>query len=192
VTAAGSVPVQLGWKATDDRVLQSVKGTSPAAATFTPTATSWSAYAKANSALAWSLTAADAAGNITGSTATRTVSLMYETSSVRTGTWKTSTSSNHLGARAYYSSVRNATATYAFTGRSVGLIATRATNFGAFYVYLDGVKTAFVDTKGSSTAYRQILWTKTWSTSAKHTIKIVVAGTSGRPTVVTDGIAYIK
>jgi hypothetical protein len=49
-----------------------------------------------------------------------------------------------------------------------------------------------VDTKGSSMAYRQILWTKTWSTSAKHSIKIVVAGSSGRPTVVTDGIAYMK
>jgi hypothetical protein len=103
--------------------------------------------------------------------ATRTTSLIHETGSVRTGTWRATTSSFYLGGKAYYASTRNATASYTFTGRSVGLIVKRATNVGAFYAYVDGVKTAFVDTKAASTAYRQTIWTKSWSTSAKHTVK---------------------
>ncbi|MBO0518515.1 N-acetylmuramoyl-L-alanine amidase, partial [Streptomyces beijiangensis] len=68
----------------------------------------------------------------------------------------------------------------------------RAATSGQAYVYVDGVKITTVDLKSSTTLYRQAIWTKTWSTSAKHTVKIVVVGTSGRPTVTTDGIAYVK
>jgi hypothetical protein len=42
VSTGGTVPVGHGWKATDNRLLQTVKATSPSAATFTPTTTSWS------------------------------------------------------------------------------------------------------------------------------------------------------
>jgi N-acetylmuramoyl-L-alanine amidase-like protein len=193
VSTGGSIPVALGWKVTDNTLLQSLKATSPSAATFTPTTTSWSAYAKANTSTIWSLTAADAAGNTRVSSVTRTASLLHETSSVRTGTWKTTSNSSYLGGgKAYYSSAKGATASYTVTGRSVGLIAARAANFGAIYVYVDGVKVSTVDLRASSGQFRQIVWSKSWSTSAKHTIKIVVAGTTGRPTVVTDGIAYIK
>jgi uncharacterized protein with LGFP repeats len=192
VSAAGSIPVRLGWKATDNTLLQSVKATSPSTATFTPTTTSWSTYSKANTSYVWSLTAADAAGNTGTSSATRTAALVNETSAARTGTWKTTTTSSYLGGKGLYSTAKGASASYTFTGRSVGLIAKRATNFGAFYVYVDGVKVATVDLKASASAYRQIVWTQSWSTSAKHTVKIVVAGTSGRPTVATDGMAYVK
>ncbi|HZE32646.1 MAG TPA: hypothetical protein VE198_14550, partial [Actinoallomurus sp.] len=84
-----------------------------------------------------------------------------------------------------------ATASWTITGRSVGLITRRATNTGKFSVYVDGVYAATIDTKSSSSLYRQIQWTKTWSTSGRHTIKIRVAATSGRPTVAIDGLAYI-
>ncbi|MEU6041551.1 N-acetylmuramoyl-L-alanine amidase [Actinomadura sp. NPDC047616] len=192
VTLGGSIPVKLGWKATDNTVLQSIRATSPTAATFSPTTTNWKSSAKSNASTVWSLTAADAAGNTRVSAVTRTGSLIHESGSRRTGTWKATSGSSYVGGRAYYSTARNASAAYTFTGRSVGLIVRRSTNYGAFYVYVDGVKTAYVDTRYSKSYYRQVVWTKTWSTSAKHTIKIVVAGTSGRPTVVTDGIAYIK
>lgn len=57
---------------------------------------------------------------------------------------------------------------------------------------MDGTKTATVDLRSSSTMYRNAVWTKSWSTSAKHTVKIVVVGTSGRPTITSDGLVYIK
>jgi hypothetical protein len=158
------IPVSLKWKVTDDRLLQSVKATSPSATTFTPTATS---------------------------SATRTASLRSDSSSNRNGTWKTTTNSQYLGGSGLYSSAKGATASWTVTTRSVALINKRTTSSGKLYVYVDGVYAATVDTRASSSLYRQIQWTRTWSTSARHTIKVKVAATSGRPTIALDGLAYI-
>jgi uncharacterized protein with LGFP repeats len=187
-----SIPVILSWKATDDRLLRSLKATRPAAKTFSTTTTAWSAWAKRGTSQLWSLTAADAAGNATASAVTRTSALVAETSATRTRTWKTTYNKSYLGGRGLYSATKGASASWTFTGRSVGLITKRAANLGALYVYIDGHKVATVDTRSSTTAYRKLLWAKNWSTSARHTIKIVVAHTSGRPTVAIDGIAYLR
>ncbi|MER5978553.1 hypothetical protein ABT142_18825 [Streptomyces sp. NPDC001857] len=53
------------------------------------------------------------------------------------------------------------------------------------YEGVDGTKTATVDLKSTTTAYRNALRTKTWSSAGKHTVKIVVSATSGRPAVIT-------
>jgi hypothetical protein len=185
------IPVSLKWKATDDRSLQSVKATSPSATTFTPTTTTWSAYAKPSASTAWSLTAADAAGNTAASSVTRTASLRSDSSSSRTGTWKTTTNSQYLGGSGIYSSATGATASWTITTRSVALINKRTTTSGKLYVYVDGVYTATIDTRASSSLYRQVQWTRAWSTSTRHTIKVKVAGTSGRPTIALDGLASI-
>jgi uncharacterized protein with LGFP repeats len=185
------IPVSLKWQVTDGRLLQSVKATSPTVTTFTPTTTSWSAYAKPAASTAWSLTAADAAGNTATSSVTRTTSLRSDSSSSRTGTWKTTTNSQYLGGTGLYSSATGATASWTVTTRSVALINKRTTTSGKFSVYVDGVYAATIDTRASSSLYRQVQWTRTWSTSTRHTIKIRVAGTSGRPTIALDGIAYV-
>jgi hypothetical protein len=185
------IPVSLTWKVTDGRLLQSVKATSPSAAAFAPTATNWSAYAKPAASTLWSLTAADAAGNTATSSTTRTASLRSDSSSTRTGTWKTSSNSQYLGGTSLYSSATGATASWTVTARSVALITKRTTTSGKFSVYIDGVYAGTIDTRASSTLYRQIQWTRIWSTSARHTIKIRVAGTSGRPTITLDGLASI-
>ncbi|POM23131.1 N-acetylmuramoyl-L-alanine amidase [Actinomadura rubteroloni] len=186
-----AVPVTLGWKATDNTLLAAVRATSPSAKTFSPTTTSWSATAKPGSAT-WALTATDAAGNAATSSVARTSALVSEQSAYRKGTWRTTTTSSYLGGRGLYSSSRGAYASWTFTGRSVGLIVKRAKNTGAVTVYVDGKKAGTLDTRASTTAYRQLAWTKAWSSSAKHTIKIVVAGTSGRPVVGIDGIATLR
>jgi uncharacterized protein with LGFP repeats len=187
-----AVPVRLGWKVTDDRLLQSVKATSPKAVTFGTTTTSWSYYAKPSTATTWALSAADAAGNTATSSVSRTTALTSESYASRHGTWYATSTSSYLGSHGLYSRSKGASLSWTFTGRSVGLIVKRSSSFGAFYVYVDGYKVATVDSKYSTTQYRQLIWTKTWSSSATHTVKIVVAGTSGRPTVASDGIAYIK
>lgn len=68
-------------------------------------------------------------------------------------------------------------------------IVSRATTSGQAVIYIDGTKTATVDLKATTTAYRNAMWTKSWSSAAKHTLEIVVTATSGRPTVTTDGMA---
>ncbi|MBW8484295.1 peptidoglycan recognition protein family protein [Actinomadura parmotrematis] len=185
------VPLALGWKVTDDRALKSVVATAPSSASFALTATRWNAGARPG-ARTWTLAATDVAGNRATSSVTRTAALVAETSATRTGTWKTSTTSSYLGGRGLYSSAKGASATWRFTGRSAGLIVKRASNVGAVYVYVDGRKVATLDTRAAKTAYRQLAYTRTWSSSAAHTIKIVVAGTAKRPTVGIDGIAYVR
>ncbi|GAA2171207.1 peptidoglycan recognition protein family protein [Actinomadura napierensis] len=190
--APTSVPVTLGWKATDNALLNSVKATSPAAKAFAGTATTWAATATPGAAQSWALTAADAAGNTAASAVSRSVALIPEGRSTRTGVWRqVPKTEDYLGGYGLYSSAKGASASWTFTGRAAGLIVKRAANTGAVTVYVDGKAAGTLDTRASKTAYRQIAWTRSWSTAGAHTIKIVVAGTSGRPAVGIDGIATI-
>ncbi|MER6530612.1 peptidoglycan recognition protein [Streptomyces sp. NPDC001508] len=187
-----AVPVTLGWKAADETALRQVKLLSPTAVTFGPTTTSSQRTAPSGSATTWSMRAYDWAGNYRTSSPSYTPVILQENSATKTGTWSTRSSSSYLGGTSYSSSAKNASLSWTFTGRSAGWVVSRASSSGQAYVYVDGTKVATVDLKSSGTLYRQAIWTKTWSSSAKHTVKIVVVGTSGRPTITTDGLVYIK
>ncbi|MFF2412502.1 N-acetylmuramoyl-L-alanine amidase [Streptomyces sp. NPDC058092] len=187
-----AVPVTLKWKATDAAALKEVRLTAPVAKTYGPTTTSASHTAKSGVATSWAMTAYDQAGNTAAASVSGTPVIVQESSATKTGTWTTKSSSSYLGGKSYSSSSKSASLSWTFTGRSVALVASRAATSGQVYVYVDGVKVSTVDLKSSTTKYRDALWTKSWSASAKHTVKIVVVATSGRPTITTDGIVYLK
>ncbi|MFI6880154.1 peptidoglycan recognition protein [Streptomyces sp. NPDC050400] len=187
-----SVPVTLGWKATDDKALREVKLLAPGTATFGPTTTSSSRTVASGTATTWSMRAYDYAGNYRNAFAASTPAILQETSAAKSGSWTTRSSSSYLGGKSYSSGSKGASLTWSFTGRSASWVVSRASSSGQAYVYVDGVKVSTVDLKSSTTAYRQAIWTKTWSSSASHKVKIVVVGTSGRPTITTDGLVYIK
>ncbi len=187
-----AVPVTLGWKATDNAALRYVKLLSPATATYGPTTTSSKRTAKSGTATTWSMRAYDYAGNYRTSSPSYTPVILQETSAIKSGSWTTRSSTSHLGGKSYSSGSKGASLTWTFTGRSASWVVSRASSSGQAYVYVDGVKVSTVDLKSSTTLYRQAIWIKTWSSSAKHTVKIVVVGTSGRPTITTDGLVYIK
>jgi hypothetical protein len=187
-----SAPVTLGWKAADDKALRYVKLLAPTTATFGPTVTGSSRTATPGTATTWTMRAYDYAGNYRTASASYTPVILQETSAIKSGTWTARSSTSYLGGKSYSSGSKGASLTWTFTGRSAAWVVSRASTSGQAYIYVDGVKTTTVDLKSSTTLYRQAIWTKTWSTSAKHTIKIVVVGTSGRPTVTTDGLVYIK
>ncbi|KOU55335.1 N-acetylmuramoyl-L-alanine amidase [Streptomyces sp. MMG1533] len=187
-----AVPLKLSWKAADSAALKQVSLTAPVAATYGPTVTTANHTAKSGAATAWSMTASDQAGNSATASVSGTPLIVQETSAVRSGTWTSKSSTNYLGGKSYSSSSKNASLTWTFTGRSVAWVVSRAATSGQAYVYVDGTKVTTVDLKSSTTKYRDAIWTKSWSGSAKHTVKIVVVGTSGRPTVTTDGIVYLK
>ncbi|MFE4826789.1 N-acetylmuramoyl-L-alanine amidase [Streptomyces sp. NPDC056672] len=187
-----AVPVTLSWKATDTAALRDVRLTTPVAKTYGPTTYSAAHTAKSGAASAWSMTAYDQAGNSATASVSATPTILQETSAVRSGTWTAKSSSSYLGGKSYSSSSKNASLTWTFTGRSAAWVVSRAATSGQAYVYVDGVKAATVDLKSSTTKYRDAIWTKTWSAGAKHTIKIVVVGTTGRPAVTTDGLVYLK
>jgi uncharacterized protein with LGFP repeats len=187
-----AVPLKLSWKATDSAALKQVKLTAPVTATYGPTVTTANHTAKSGVATTWSMTASDQAGNTAAASVSGTPVILQETSAVRSGTWASKSSTSYLGGKSYSSSSKNASLTWTFTGRSVAWTVSRATTSGQAHIYVDGTRTATVDLKSSTTKYRDAIWTKSWATSAKHTFKIVVVGTSGRPTVTTDGIVYLK
>lgn len=190
--SSSAVPVTLAWKATDNASLHSTALTSPFARTFAATTTSYHTSAKPGVSTTWAMRATDTAGNYTTASVARTPVIMQEYSSTHTGTWTRRTSTSYLGGASYSSGSKGASITWSFTGRSVSWIVSRASSSGQAYVYVDGVKVATVDLQSSTTLYRQAIWTRTWSGSAGHQLKIVVVGTSGRPTITTDGIAVIK
>ncbi|MFD4975745.1 N-acetylmuramoyl-L-alanine amidase [Streptomyces sp. NPDC058424] len=187
-----AVPVTLSWKAADNAALKEVRLTAPAAATYGPTTTGASLTATSDAASTWSLTAYDQAGNTGTATVSGTPVIVQETAAAKTGTWTSKSSTSYLGGNSFTSSAKNASLTWTFTGRSVAWLVSRASTSGQADIYVDGTKTATVDLKSATTKYRDAIWTKTWPTSAKHTIKIVVVGTTGRPAVTTDGIVYLK
>ncbi|WP_406159850.1 peptidoglycan recognition protein [Streptomyces canus] len=187
-----AAPVTLGWKAADSQALKQVSLLSPTTATFGPTTTSSSRTAKPGTASTWSMKAYDVAGNTRTSSPSYTPMILQETSATKSGSWTTRSSTSYLGGKSYSSGSKGASLTWTFTGRSAAWVVSRASTSGQAYVYVDGTKVATVDLKSSTTAYRQAIWTKSWSSSAKHTVKIVVVGTSGRPTITTDGLVYIK
>jgi hypothetical protein len=187
-----AVPVTLGWKAADDKALREVKLLSPTTAAFGPTTTTSSRTAASGTASAWSMRAYDFAGNYRTSSPSYTPVILQETSAVKSGTWTSRSSASYLGGKSYSSGSKGASLTWTFTGSSASWVVSRASSSGQAYVYVDGVKVSTVDLKSSTTQYRQAIWTKTWSSSATHKVKIVVVGTSGRPTITTDGLVYIK
>ncbi|MFJ3966678.1 N-acetylmuramoyl-L-alanine amidase [Streptomyces parvus] len=189
---ATAVPLTLKWKATDAAALKEVRLTAPVAKTYGPTTRSASHTAKPGTATAWRMTAYDHAGNTAAASVSGTPVILQESAAKRTGTWTTKSSGSYLGGKSYSSSTKNAGLTWTFTGRSAAWVVSRAATSGQAYVYVDGKKAATVDLKSTTTKYRDAIWTTSWPTAGRHTVKIVVVGTKGRPTLTTDGLVYLK
>ena len=189
--SASSVPVTLGWKAADTIRLSSVAVTTPVVRTFPATTTGYATSA-AGAARTWRMTARDAAGNTAAASATRTPVIVAETSAKRSGRWAARSGSSYLGGRALTSSTRNAKLTFTFTGRSAALVVSRGTASGKVDVYVDGKRVGTVDLRASRTAYRQAVWVRSFTGSARHTVMINVLGTGGRPAVTVDALVYVR
>ncbi|MEY2247741.1 N-acetylmuramoyl-L-alanine amidase [Streptomyces sp. BF23-18] len=187
-----AVPLTLKWKATDTKGLKEVRLTAPVARTYGPRVTSASITAKSGVATTWRMAAYDRAGNARSASVSGTPVILQESAATRTGTWTSRSSSSYLGGTSYSSSKKSASLTWTFTGRSAALVVSRATTSGQLYVYVDGRKTATVDLRSTTTRYRDAIWATAWTGAAKHTVKLVVVGTGGRPTVTTDGLVYLK
>ena len=109
-----------------------------------------------------------------------------------TGTWTTVNDSDCSGGSARYAKAAGATATYTFTGRAIGFVATTGPNRGRARISVNGVLQATVDLQSSTTKFRVVAWQMAWASSATRTVEIEVVGTSGRPRVDLDAFAVLK
>ncbi len=187
-----AVPVTLTWRAADNASLARVLATAPTSATFASGTGSWGTSIAPGAARTFGLTAVDTAGNSGTASRTATVTITQETAATRAGSWSTRTNSQYLGGASLSSSAPNASLTWNFTGRAVAWVVSRASSSGQAVIYLDGAKVGTVDLRSSSTAYRQAIWTRSGLSPVHHTLRVVVAGTSGRPTVTTDGVVVLS
>ena len=108
------------------------------------------------------------------------------------GYWRTLTTTSALGGTLAYASGAGASATYAFNGSSVGWIATLGPNRGSANVYVDGVFVKTVSLYSATYRYRRVVWTRNWTSTAAHTLTIVVLGTAGHPVVDVDGFVILQ
>lgn len=188
-----SVPVTVGWTAaTDNTKVASVAATSPSAATFAGTATSWSTTAKPGASNLYALKATDIVGNTATTSASRTPSLVLPASSTHTGTWTRHNGSGWLGGYSYWATSSGAAISFKATGKSFALIATCGPTSGSATVYVDGVKITGINLNTKTTYYRHTVWARNFASAGTHTVKIVAAGTSGHPIVAIEGMAVLN
>jgi kumamolisin len=123
-----------------------------------------------------SVRARDVAGNL-GPAATAKVAAPYDDSMpARNGTWQRQPrTGDYLGSN-LASAVRGSRLTFTTTGRTVTLGLVKAPTGGYVDVYLDGRRTAHLDTWAATTLLRQQVRIAAWSTSARHTVVLVVVG----------------
>ncbi|HUR13631.1 MAG TPA: fibronectin type III domain-containing protein [Mycobacteriales bacterium] len=131
----------------------------------------------------------DAFGNASGwVTSSRAVVPYDQTKATLSGGTNATSSAAYLGSFRKLAS----TSSYArvtLVGNRLQVIGMRCAGCGKFAIYAGSTKIATVDTYASSTKARQVLFTKTYTSSATRTFTIRPLGTPGRPTVALDGFA---
>ncbi|WP_305782432.1 N-acetylmuramoyl-L-alanine amidase [Symbioplanes lichenis] len=186
------VPVRLRWAASDAGGLRDVTLTSPLTRDLGPRATTWAGTATFNTATVYALRATDRAGNARSVATTRTAVLLSDGSATRTGAWRTATGTAYLGGQASRATTAGASLSWTFTGRSAALAVTRTAVSGEAQIYVDGDPAGVIDLRATETLYRRAVWTRSWTSTTEHTVKLVVRGTKGRPGVISDGLVYLK
>ena len=103
-----------------------------------------------------------------------------------TGAWRTTAATSASGGSVRYATANGASATFRFSGSSVAWVSTRGTSHGSVSVYVDGVYAGVVNLYSTSGHARAVVFARSWSKPALHTLKIVVRGTAGHPRVDVD------
>ena len=107
------------------------------------------------------------------------------------GTWAYVNYASYLGRRAHWTKARSAYATFTFQGASVAWAGPVGPTRGKARIILDGRLVATVDTYRSVFRARDIIWAATMA-DGRHTLRIQVLGTAGRPTVAVDGLYVLR
>jgi GH25 family lysozyme M1 (1,4-beta-N-acetylmuramidase) len=200
IVGSTTMPVSVAWSATDPSGIastglqRSINGTWGTVALPTATATTTTVSVPFNVTVGGRARATDRAANTSGwqsgpSALTRLT--QQGSSAIRySGTWRTRTTSLSLGGSHRYASAAGASASYTFTGSSVGWVATRGPNRGSARIYVDGAYVRTVSLYARSYLPRRVVFAGTWATTGSHTLKIVVVGGGTHPTVDVD--AFIR
>ena len=139
--------------------------------------------------------ARDAAGNWSawsqaGPFAAATVQDSSSTLS-KSGTWHVSRSRSWTGGTTRYAKASGASISREFTGRGVALVAPSGPKRGAARIYIDGNLARTIHLNGKRLHPRRIAFTRTWTSSESHTIRIVVVGSPHHRRVDVDAFIIL-
>jgi hypothetical protein len=203
-TVPGSVPLDIHWTGTDGTgsgivryELQSSRNGATYQAVTLPNRLATSVVkAFRLGTYRFRVRARDRAGNIGPWVygATRSIGAISDgsTSIAHRWMWGFDYGSNYWGGAGSWAKHKDATATVAFTGRSIGLVSSVGPGRGKARIYIDGRLVATVDTLAPTETWRQVVWLKSWTSSHRHTITVKVLGTTGRPRFWVDGFILIR
>ena len=93
-----------------------------------------------------------------------------------TGTWTTSSSSSASGGSQRSSTSTGARARITTSTRDIAWLATRTTTSGSAQVWVDGVLAATINLRSSKTLYRQLVFSRHFTTLGTHTFEVRPAG----------------
>jgi Transglycosylase-like domain len=106
------------------------------------------------------------------------------------GTWLSARFGGYAGGAVKYATRAGARASFAFTGSRILWYGPVGPTRGQARIFIDGTYLKTVSLYASSFTSRKVVFSKSWSTAAKHTIVIEVVGTPGHPYVAIDELAY--
>lgn len=88
------------------------------------------------------------------------------------GPWATISTSSALGGSHRYASSLSASASITRTVRDFGFVATKSPGSGSAQVWIDGVLAATIDLRSTSIKYRQLVFSRHFSTIGSHKLEI--------------------
>ncbi len=107
------------------------------------------------------------------------------------GAWKTSNVGGSYGGSVRSTTAANASASLTFTGREVAWVASKASNRGVAKVYIDGALISSANTYSATTIHRRVVFTRAFTSSGTHTIKVVCTATKNHPMVDVDAFLVV-
>jgi Bacterial Ig domain len=198
-----SVIVRLSWTGTDDRsgvaryeLQRSVSGGAWTAVTLpSDGTTSIERPLALGTTYRYRVRAVDRAGNIgswaTGPFLTPARRQESSTSITYAGAWSSKAVGEASGGYVARSIDAGARATIRFSGHAIAWVGVRGANRGIARVYVGDALVATIDLADASTRYRQVVFSRRWTTSAERFVSVVVAGTHDRPAVDIDAFVVL-
>jgi hypothetical protein len=108
------------------------------------------------------------------------------------GHWRIAGDPRYSGGSAIKGASAGMSTVYTFRATSVGLVTRTGPTRGKARILVSGEYRATLDLRRSSSVFRYVAFSQAWSSVHTRTLRVVVQGTSGRPTVEVDAFAVLR